>query len=65
MGADAAVSLLIALLNQSAQISQALRQARAEGRDLNADEWKAITDRDDLAAAQQAAALAKAQAEGR
>jgi hypothetical protein len=62
---DAALSLLIALLNQAGAISAALRTARAEGRELNAADWQAILDRDDLAAAQQVAAIARAQAEGR
>lgn len=62
---DAALSLMISLINQSGAISAAIRQAHAEGRDLTAADWQAITNRDDFAAAQQDAALAKAQAEGR
>jgi len=65
MGVDSAISLLLALLNQSAAISSAIRNAQAEGRELNATDWQIILDRDDLAAAMQKAALAKAQAEGR
>lgn len=60
---DAALSLLIALLNQAGAISALVAQLRAEGRDtLTADEWRLILDRDDAARAAQLAALARAQA---
>lgn len=65
MGADAAISLVIALLNNAAAISAAVRQARAEGRELNDADWAAIDARDETAAARQAVALARAKAEGR
>ena len=65
MGVDLAISLAIAMLNNAGAISAAVAKAQAEGRDLNADDWKTIMDRDDLAAAQAAAALARAKAEGR
>ena len=66
MGLDAAVALLIALLNNSGAISAAIQKARSEGRDnLLPEEWAAILSRDDVAAAGQLAALAKAKAEGR
>lgn len=60
---DAALSLLIALLNQAGAISALIAQLRAEGRDtLTADEWAAILDRDDAARAAQLAALERARA---
>lgn len=66
MGLDAAIALLLALINQSGAISAAITKARAEGRDaLTADEWQAIMDRDETAKLAQQAALAKAQSEGR
>lgn len=65
-GLDAAISLLIALLNQSRQISAMIATARAEGREeFTPEEWASILDRDDAARALQVAALAKAKAEGR
>ena len=65
MGVDLAISLAIAMLNNAGAISAAIAKAQSEGRDLNADDWKAILDRDDMAAAQAAASLARAKAEGR
>lgn len=66
MGLDAAVALLLALINNAAAISAAIKAARDEGREtLLPEEWAAILDRDDLAAANQEAALARAKAEGR
>jgi len=66
MGIDAAITLLLALIDQTAAISAAITKARAEGRtSLSKDEWRAITDRDDAAKVAQAAALARAEAEGR
>ena len=62
---EAAIALLIALLNNAAAISAAVRQAHAEGRELNADDWAAIDARDDVAVAKAAAALERAKAEGR
>jgi hypothetical protein len=65
-GLDAAVSLLIALLNQSGRISATIATARAEGREeFTPEEWTEILDRDDAARALQVAALAKAKAQGR
>jgi hypothetical protein len=65
MGADAAISLAIALLNNAGAISAAVAKAQSEGRELSADDWKAILDRDDLAVAQANAVLARAKAAGR
>ena len=65
MGTDAALSLVIALINNAGAISQLVQQAQAQGRDLNADDWKTILDRDDIAKAKAVAELARAKAEGR
>jgi hypothetical protein len=62
---EAAIALLIALLNNAAAISAAVRQAHAEGRELNAADWAAIDARDDVAVAKADAALERARAEGR
>ena len=65
MGTDAALSLVIALLNHASEISALVQQAQAEGRDLNASDWDHILTADELAKANAAAALAKAKSEGR
>lgn len=66
MGLDAAVALLLALINNAQKISEAIRSAREDGREnLLPEEWDDILDRDDLAAAEQKAALAQAKAEDR
>ena len=60
-----ALALLIALINNAAAISAAMRQAHAEGRELNETDWATIDARDEVAAAKQALALERAKAEGR
>lgn len=66
MGIDAALGLLIALLNNAAAISALIAQAKAEGRDtLSEGEWSQIASADDKSRADLVAAIAKAQAEGR
>lgn len=66
MGIDAALTLLIALLNNAASISTLIAQAKSEGRDsLTDEEWATITGGDDMARAALVAAIAKAHAEGR
>lgn len=62
---DLALSLVIALINNAAAISAIIRQAHAEGRELNAADWAAIDAADDAAATRQAISLARAKAEGR
>ena len=62
---QAALALLLALINNAAAISAAMKQAKAEGRELNASDWAAIDARDEVAAAQQLVALERAKAEGR
>lgn len=50
MGIDAALSLLIALLNNAATISALIAKAKAEGREnLSDDEWVSIISADDKA----------------
>ncbi len=66
MGVNAALSLLIALLNNAAQISTLIAQAQAEGRDtLSDDQWSIILATNESARAQLVDAIAKAKAEGR
>ncbi len=66
MGIAAALQLLNALTTNILPLVAAIQSARAEGRDnLTAAEWASITSADDLAEAQQQAALARAEAEGR
>ena len=60
-----ALALLIALIENAAAISAAMRQAHAEGRELNDADWAAIDARDEVAAIKQEIALARARAEGR
>ena len=55
---DAALALLIELLNQTAAVSALIAKLRAEGRDeLTPEEWQQILDRDDVSRAGQRAAL--------
>lgn len=63
--ADLAIALMIAYINNAAAISTAMRQAHAEGREMNADDWAAIDARDDVAVAKAAIAQERAKAEGR
>ena len=66
MGIDAAIALLLALINQSGTISAAITKARSEGRtSLTGEEWGSILTRDDVARAAQIAALEHAKSEGR
>ena len=65
MGVDLAISLIIALINNAAAISAAMRQAHLEGREMNEADWAAIDARDETAAARQQVSLARAKAEGR
>jgi len=53
----AAVDLMISLINRAAAVSSLVSTARAEGRQISADEWKAITDADDKARAAAGAAV--------
>lgn len=49
MPVAAAIELLVALLNNSAQISALIQQASAEGRDITPEEWAGIKSADDAA----------------
>lgn len=62
---ELAISLVIALINNAAAISTAMRQAHAEGRELNAQDWADIDARDETARIKQQIALERAKAEGR
>lgn len=59
-GILAAIDLTLALLSRAAAVSSLVARAQAENRDLLLEEWKAITDDDDRARADLAAAIAKA-----
>lgn len=66
MGVDVAISLVLALIDRSAQISALIQKAQAAGRtDLTTEEWKAIADADDQARSELDAAIVKAKSEGR
>jgi hypothetical protein len=66
MGVDAAITLVLALLDRAAAISALIQSAQAAGRTaLTPAEWQTITAADDAAMAALKAAIAKAQAEGR
>lgn len=63
MGVDAALSLLIALLNNAATISALIAKAKSEGRDtLSDDEWVSIISADDKARLDLVNAIAQAKA---
>ena len=65
MGLDAALALLIALLNQSANISALIKTMRAEGRtEPTPQEWGIILSRDDAARVEQMIALDRMKARG-
>ena len=57
MGVNAAISVLLALINNAGQISLLIQRAQAENRDLSIEEWAAITAADDGARAELAAAI--------
>lgn len=65
MNAVTAVSLVAELLRQALAIQQLIRQAQEENRDLTAMELQAVVERDDVARAALALAIAKAKEEGR
>lgn len=57
MGADLAIKLALALIEQAARISTEVREAHADGREVD---LKVCQQRDDVAAAEQALAIAQA-----
>lgn len=65
MQISAAIELVLALLAQAQRISGVLAKAIAESRDISPDEWADIKAADDAARDELAAAIAKAEAEGR
>lgn len=61
-----AVDLLVALLNNAAQISQLIQQAQAAGQtNLTPEQWATIVGADDSAEAAVVAAIAAAKAAGK
>ena len=65
MGTEAAIMLLLGLLDRAAAWGAVIAKAQAEGRELTEAEVDEFVVADDAAAADQKAALAKARAEGR
>ena len=57
MNIDLALTLIIALLNRSGEISALIAKARGEGRDITNAELDAIVTADDLARAELEAAI--------
>lgn len=62
MGAEAAIALLLGLLDRAAAFGAILSKAKAEGRDITAEELDAFAQADDLARASLVDAIAKAKA---
>jgi hypothetical protein len=65
MGVSAAISLLLALINNAGQISALIGKAQVAGRDLTPAELDTITAADDQARAALVAAIAAAKAAGK
>lgn len=63
--AAAGVSLLLQLIEQAARVSVVIRHAQAENRDLTSAELADLAAQNDTARSALAAAIARAQAEGR
>jgi hypothetical protein len=58
MSVDAAISLLLALMNNAAPISAAIKKARDAGSDqISPDDWAAIVDAADASEARLAKAI--------
>jgi hypothetical protein len=62
---DLALSLVIALINNAAAISNLIQTAKAEGRDITPAELQALFDADALARAKLEIAISEAKAAGR
>lgn len=63
---DLAISVLLSLINKSAEISAIISKMKAENRtDLTADELKSILSKDDAARDALVAEITKARVEGR
>ena len=66
MGVDAAITLVLALIDRASSISAMIQSAQAAGRTkLTEAEWTAIQDADDAATKALRDAIDKAKAEGR
>jgi hypothetical protein len=62
---DLVISLLIALLQNASAISALIQKAKLEGRDVTAEELKALLDNDALERAKLVVAIAAAKAAGK
>ena len=62
MGAEAAITLLLGLLDRAAAFGAILSKAKAEGRDISAEELDAFAAADDVARSALVDAIAKAKA---
>lgn len=60
MGIDAAISVVLALINNAAQISALIQKAQAAGTAISAEDWATITAADDAARKALVDAIAKA-----
>lgn len=60
MGVDAAISVVLALINNAAQISALIQKAQAAGTEISAEDWATITSADDAARKALVDAIAKA-----
>ena len=60
MGAEVAITLILGLLDRATQISQLLKTAQSEGRDITAAELQGLRDADDAARAALEKAIAAA-----
>jgi hypothetical protein len=65
MNLDLALSLLIALINNTASISALIQKAKGESRDITAAELQSVIDGDSLARANLVIAIATAKAAGK
>jgi hypothetical protein len=65
MHISAAIELVLSLLSQMQRVSGMIAKAIAEKRDISTDEWAEIKAADDAARADLAAAIKKAEDEGR
>ena len=65
MSVDLALSLLIALLNNASAISNLISKAKAENRDLSAEEIQGLLDEYNVAHAKAVIAIGQAKAAGR
>lgn len=65
MKVEAAIELVLQLLNAASVVGQRISAARAEGRDLTSEELQAVVDADSQARARLVEQIEIAKAEGR